>query len=177
MILVFGAGFIGMIIEILLIILYQTKNGILYRDIGLLLMMFMLGLSIGAIIIHRIFKTKKIINCKIVGYILIVAFALMDLLIYLLTKYNLLHNLLTVSTFLLLTGIFVAGIFAFASLYNTNNQIDQVKPLYSTDLVGGSFGSVAASFIFIPVFGILSTSLIITVFIFSLLILIIKNKE
>ncbi|MEJ2614553.1 MAG: hypothetical protein P8Z35_06330, partial [Ignavibacteriaceae bacterium] len=42
-ILVFGAGFIGMITETVLIILYQIENGILYRDIGLLLMMFMLG--------------------------------------------------------------------------------------------------------------------------------------
>ena len=173
MILVFGAGFIGMIAETLLIILYQTKNGILYRDIGLLLMMFMLGLSIGAIIVHRLFKIKKIINYKLVGYILIITFTFMIFLIYLLTKYNLLHNLLTVSIFLLLTGIFVAGIFAFASLYNTNNQIEQVKPLYSIDLIGGSFGAIVASFIFIPVFGILSTSLIITVFIFSLVILII----
>ena len=156
-----------------MIILYQTKNGILYRDIGLLLMMFMLGLSIGAIIVHRLFKIKKIINYKLVGYILIITFTFMIFLIYLLTKYNLLHNLLTVSIFLLLTGIFVAGIFAFASLYNTNNQIEQVKPLYSIDLIGGSFGAIVASFIFIPVFGILSTSLIITVFIFSLVILII----
>jgi spermidine synthase len=172
-ILVFGAGFIGMITETVLIILYQIENGILYRDIGLLLMMFMLGLSIGAIIIHRIFKIKKIINYKIVGYILIIAFAFINFLIYLLTKYNLLHELLTISIFLLLTGSFIAGIFAFASLYNTNNQIEQLKPLYLTDLIGGSLGSIAVSFIFIPVFGILSTALIIAVLTFSLLILII----
>ena len=42
-ILVFAAGFIGMTLEIILILLYQNKNGILYRDIGMLLMMFMVG--------------------------------------------------------------------------------------------------------------------------------------
>ena len=173
MILVFGAGFIGMIAETILIILYQTKNGILYRDIGFLLMMFMLGLSIGAILIDRIFRIKKTISYKRAGGILIIAFASMNFLIYLLSKSGLIHELLTVSIFLLLTGVFVAGIFAFASLYNINNQIEQVKPLYSMDLIGGSFGSIVASFIFIPVFGILPTALIITVFTFSLAILII----
>ncbi len=173
MVLVFGAGFTGMIAETLLIILYQTKNGVLYRDIGLLLMMFMFGLSIGSILIHQLFKTKKIINCKIAGYILIIAFAFLNLLVYLLTKINLMHELLTISIFLLLNGFFVSGIFAFASLYKTDNQIDQLKLLYSMDLIGGGFGSIAASFIFVPILGILSTSLIITVFTFFLVILII----
>jgi Kef-type K+ transport system membrane component KefB len=40
------AGFIGMTLEIILILLYQNKNGILFRDIGILLMMFMVGLSL-----------------------------------------------------------------------------------------------------------------------------------
>jgi len=173
MVLVFGAGFIGMILETLLLILYQTKNGILYRDIGLLLMMFMLGLSLGAIIVHKLFKSRKIISFKLIGIFLLIAFTFMNLMIYYLTKTNTLNELLTISIFLLFNGFFVSGIFAFASLNNVNNQLEQVKPLYSIDLIGGSFGSIAASFICIPVLGILSTSLIVTMITFFLIFLII----
>lgn len=173
MVLVFGAGFIGMVVETLLIIIYQTKNGILYRDIGLLLMMFMLGLSAGAILIHRLFRTNKITIHKPAWFILIICFAFMNFVIYLLTKYNLMNGLLIISIFLLLNGIFVAAIFAFASLYKIKDQIEQVKPLYSMDLLGGSLGSIAASFIFIPLIGILLTSIIITVLTILLVIVII----
>jgi spermidine synthase len=162
LVLVFGGGFIGMITETLLLILYQTKNGILYRDIGILLMMFMFGLSLGSIIVNRLFASQKIKNSKIIGTILIFAFALINLGIYSLAKTDFLNGLLAISIALLFDGIIVSGIFAFASLFKVKNQLEQVKQLYSIDLIGGSLGSIAASIIMIPVLGLLSTLIIIT---------------
>ena len=173
MVLVFGAGFIGMVLETVSIILYQTKNGILYRDIGFLLMMFMCGLSLGAIIIHRFFKSNKITNYRLAGIFLIITFTFVNFIFYYLTRTGMLYGLLTISIFLLFDGFFVSGIFAFASLYKVSDQIKQLKPLYSFDLIGGSIGSIAASFIFIPVFGILPTVFIITMMIFLLIFIII----
>ena len=42
------AGFAGMVLETILILHYQTKNGILFQDIGILLTGFMAGLAAGA---------------------------------------------------------------------------------------------------------------------------------
>ena len=47
--LVAAAGFLGMVLETILILYYQVKFGVLYQDIGLLLMNFMAGLALGAI--------------------------------------------------------------------------------------------------------------------------------
>ncbi len=167
-VLVFSVGFTGMILENILLILYQVKNGILYRDIGLLITMFMLGLSIGAIIIHRLFNSGKPKIFKLAGILLVISYTAMGFIIYHLIQINLLNNLLMISVFLLFNGFFVSGIFAFASLYKVSNQIKQVKPLYSFDLIGGSIGSIAASFIFIPALGIIPTVFIITIMIFLL---------
>jgi len=161
--LVFGGGFAGMIIETLLLILYQTKNGILYRDIGLLLMMFMVGLSIGAVMVNRLFVLYKMKNLKIIGVILILAFVFLNLGIYTLTKSDQLNTLLTFSAALLFDGIIVSGIFAFASLYKVKNQLEQVRPLYSADLIGGCLGSMVASLVMIPVLGLVSTLIVIIV--------------
>ena len=172
-ILVFSTGFTGMVLENILLILYQVKNGILYRDIGLLLTMFMLGLSIGAIIIHRLFNSRKPEIFKSAGILLVILYTSMCLIIYYLIRINLLNDLLMISIFLLFNGFFVSGIFAYASLYKVSNQIKQVKPLYSFDLIGGSIGSIAASFIFIPVLGILPAVFIITIIIFLLTFIIV----
>ena len=51
--LVAAAGFTGMVLETILILYYQVKHGVLYQDIGVLLMSFMAGLAVGAIIINR----------------------------------------------------------------------------------------------------------------------------
>ncbi len=45
--LVAAAGFMGMVLETILILYYQVKHGVLYQDIGLLLMSFMAGLAAG----------------------------------------------------------------------------------------------------------------------------------
>jgi spermidine synthase len=51
--LVFVAAFIGMVQETILILYYQVKAGVLYRDIGLLLMAFMAGLTLGSLAVNQ----------------------------------------------------------------------------------------------------------------------------
>ena len=53
------AAFIGMVLETLLLLLYQTQKGALYRDLGLLLMSFMFGLAAGAGTFGRLFPTRQ----------------------------------------------------------------------------------------------------------------------
>jgi hypothetical protein len=88
--------------------------------------------------------------------------------IYFLTKTNLLNDLISISGALLVDGFFVSGIFAFASLNKVSNQLEQVKPLYSADLIGGSLGSIAASLFLIPIMGLPAT--LITMAILSVIV-------
>ncbi len=158
--LVFGAGFIGMVMETLLLILYQTKNGILYRDIGALLMMFMLGLSLGAFAVDNLFISERNIKPTLAGRILILIFFAANLGAYFLEGSEYFSGIIPIGFALLLDGFFVSGIFAYASLNKIENQAEQVKPLYSADLIGGCVGSVASSLFLIPVLGLPATLLI-----------------
>lgn len=164
-ILVFSAGFIGMILEIILILLYQTKNGILYRDIGLLLTAFMVGLSFGAFIVNKFYALSTVHrnNQKHLGILLSLCLLLLSIVVFFLIKIDLMSGLFLISTSLFFDGIFVAGIFSFASLNKVENQHTVISQLYAADLIGGSLGSIVASLIFVPAFGLLTTALIMAV--------------
>jgi hypothetical protein len=73
------------------------------------------------------------------------------------------NNLSIISLSLLLDGMFVAGIFSFASLYKVENQQNVVSQLYAADLIGGSLGSLFASLMLIPLYGFFVTLLLIAV--------------
>jgi hypothetical protein len=160
--LVSAIGFLGMVLEIILILIYQNKNGILYRDIGILLMMFMVGLSLGAFIVNGIFiKIKKQLKGGLaLGLSLLLGFTLLNIFLYLFIETYLIGNIIVISTVLLLDGVFVAGIFSFASLYKVENQQAVINRLYSADLLGGSLGAIIASLIFIPIYGFYITLII-----------------
>jgi spermidine synthase len=162
--LVFTSGLIGMILEIILILHYQNKNGILFRDIGFLLMAFMIGLSLGAYVVQQIY-IKKGNDGRLPGIssALILALALLSASIYLLIKYDLIDSLFFISVVLLLDGIIVAAIFSFVSLDKIAYRDSLITRLYSADLIGGCFGSLIASLILIPVYGLLSSALLMAI--------------
>lgn len=157
-VLVMAAGFVGMILEIILILLYQNKNGILFRDIGLLIMAFMAGLSIGSFLIDKLFMMSK--NRVIhfwSGNALIICFAILIFAVYLFIKADLMSSFITISIALLIDGIFVSGIFGFVSLNQVPDQKLVISQLYTADLIGGCSGSFIASLILVPVFGFFFT--------------------
>lgn len=158
------SGFVGMVLETILLLNYQSKCGILYQNIGIMLMTFMIGLSIGAYLINRFFVTAK--SQKKYPWLaiaLILGFAFLTVTIYYLIKIGSLNHLFITSAFLIFTGFFVSSIFAFVSLWKLENRQKIMIHLYSADLLGGSLGSIAASLFLIPVYGILVTSIIMTV--------------
>ncbi len=161
--LVFVAGFVGMVTETMLILNYQTNSGILYQDIGILLTAFMAGLSAGSFFVNKLFhqyKNRSIYNYAI-GILLLGFFAVLNFSFELLIKEKLITNLETTSAVLFFAAFLVSGIFAYSSLFKVEDQLKVISPLYSADLLGGSFGSIAASLIFIPSFGLLATGKIV----------------
>jgi len=144
--LVFIAGFQGMVLEIILLLNYQMHNGILLQNIGLLIMGFMLGLASGSWIVNRIIK-------KYTGFLLITSSIIMYLLLGLLINLGDINTFLYSAIALVISGFLTSGIFAFASRFNVEDQKKIISPLYSSDLLGGVSGSILANFIFIPVLG------------------------
>jgi spermidine synthase len=153
--LVAAAGFLGMILETILILYYQVKHGVLYQDIGLLLMSFMAGLALGAMIINgqmvRQADNQKFSRWR--GIILLIGFCFLCAYTGLRLTMSIWAGLVEISCLLAATGFLVAGIFAYASLHEIEDQKKVISPLYSADLAGGCLGSLLGSLVFIPLAG------------------------
>jgi spermidine synthase len=158
--LVFAAGFIGMVLEIILILLYQNKNGILFRNIGLLIMAFMVGLTLGSFLINKLFELKKDKIKNWPSSLLFISLSLFIFIIYFLIKSDLMNSLTIISAAILLDGMLVSGIFSFISLYKVTNQQIVITQLYTADLLGGCLGSLVASLLLIPIYGFLFSLLL-----------------
>ncbi|MGD0277795.1 MAG: hypothetical protein ABSC11_00655 [Smithella sp.] len=153
--LVAAAGFMGMVLETILILYYQVKYGVLYQDIGLLLMSFMAGLALGAMIIKR--QMIRPLNNKALfrwyGLSLLAGFCLLCAFTAMIVKMSVSAGLVRISCLLAATGFLVAGIFAYASIHKIEDQKKVISSLYSADLIGGCLGSLLGSLILIPLAG------------------------
>jgi spermidine synthase len=187
LLLVAAAGFMGMVLETALILYYQVTSGVLYQDLGLLLTLFMAGLALGAAAVARmarrrqpdpaggtsadLTKTTEDRAPLATGRFLTTRPAALFLLGFVglalaaagLMKVGGGRGWVVTGSFLLGSGVLVAGLFAFVSLYHRADQRSLVSPLYAADLFGGCLGSVIASLFLIPVFGLAGTCLLVVV--------------
>ena len=159
--LVASAGFMGMVLETILILYYQVKHGVIYQDIGLLLMSFMAGLAVGAIVINN--KMLRQVNNQTLsrwhGISLLIGFCFLCASVGMSLTMNISAGLFQISCLLAATGFLVAGIFAYASLHESGDQKNVISTLYSADLIGGCLGSLIGSLILIPLAGMDVTTL------------------
>jgi hypothetical protein len=100
---------------------------------------------------------------KKIGGGLLAGFAFLNLVFIGLLSVNYPAGLLLISLLMLLTGFFVAGLFACASLSGPGSQREAVSPLYAADLIGGCIGSLVGSLLLIPFLGMISTAGIVAV--------------
>jgi spermidine synthase len=162
------AGFAGMVLETILILHFQTKHGILFQDIGILLTGFMAGLAIGALAADRM---KQLLS-RGIGIAVFLGFAVLCTLIALRINSGRSTGLMEILAALFLTGFFVAAIFALAGLREASDQRKIIAPLYSADLLGGCIGSLLASLILAPIAGLALTAwLMVPIALFSALLL------
>jgi hypothetical protein len=148
------AGFIGMVLETILMLHFQTRNGILFQDIGILLTGFMAGLALGALAIGR----SKLPGSWNLGAVLTLGFSALSILVGMLISSDHGAGLLQVFGLLALTGFLVAAIFAYAGLREGSDQKQIIGTLYSADLFGGCIASTLASLILIPIVGLALTA-------------------
>ena len=161
-------GFAGMTLETVLILYFQTKSGVLYQDIGLLLTGFMAGLALGALGTERL----AAIPSRVLGFLLLGSFAFFCGVVGRQISAGTTAALPLCLAFLVLTGILVSGIFAYAGNYSSADQRRAITPLYAADLIGGCLGSLLASLILAPMVGMATASyLMIPLLILSVLLL------
>jgi len=155
------AGFTGMVLETILILHYQVKNGVLFQDIGLLLMVFMAGLAAGAIAVDRLGRRRGRDaaggSSRLWGFGLLVAFSGLCALSAFAIDRGTATTLAASSAALALAGFLVAAVFAHASLHQVEDQKAAISPLYAADLLGGCLGSLVGTLLLVPLLGLVVT--------------------
>ncbi len=169
---VFLTGFFGMTIETILLLVYQTNHGILYQDIGLLLTVYMAGLSAGAIFPFYTLRNKQEEHSLTsysrkstglihkYGHIGMVA---ISLLLYFLLTSNIQLSFIAVVLFLAGAGFLSSFLFAKISFLPEMREINYRLSLYAMDLLGGCIASLFVALFLVPVYGIAVTALIVTI--------------
>jgi spermidine synthase len=158
------AGFVGMALETVMILHYQVESGVLYQNLGILLMALMAGLAAGAATVPWLARARRHNSSslnRICGLALAGGFSLLSILSVGFLRADAATGLWTVSFLLLLCGFLVAGVFAYASLIGASSTSDQsamIGPLYASDLLGGCAGSIVCCIFLIPFAGMEQTA-------------------
>jgi spermidine synthase len=155
------AGFAGMALESVAMLYYQVKYGVLYQDIGVLLMSFMAGLASGAWAIERaqggVRGRMKRVRFWCGG--LMLGFCVLCGFVYGQLYSGHAAGLVETGAILAAAGFVVAGIFVCAGRYDLPDQGKVVSPLYAADLFGGCAAALLAGLFVIPSAGLLTTTL------------------
>jgi spermidine synthase len=149
------AGFAGMVLETVLILQYQTRHGVLYRDLGILITAFMLGLTAGAFLVAAVARGKSPYRAlaRKWGIGFVAGFMLLGTLAFFRARIGLITDLAETAGLLAAVGLLVAGVFAYASFRRVPDPEKLISPLYAADLFGGCLGSIAASLFMVPLIG------------------------
>jgi spermidine synthase len=155
-------GFVSMGVTIVLFLTFQSFYGYIYQWIGLIITAFMLGLTVGGLIITRLLEQRKIDNTlyfKIEALILFYCLLLLSLLgiLNLLEEFSFISILIKfIILSLSLSCGFLMGLqFPLANkLYlREKDKITQTAGiLYSSDLIGAWIGGLLVSIVFIPIY-------------------------
>jgi spermidine synthase len=153
------AGFAGMLIESVLLLHYQTRAGVLYQDLGLLLTAFMGGLALGAWGLERLSGARG--PRPGAAWMVPAALAALATATALLVgpggaPYGA-GGLPVVALLLAATGAVVAAAYAVAVLRGAPDPGAVTGPVYAADLAGGCLGSLVAGLAAIPLLGLPAT--------------------
>jgi spermidine synthase len=156
MLLAAAAGCAGMLLESALLLDYQTRSGVLYQDLGVLLMAFMGGLALGAWALERLVRRTR--NGRFAGALTFVALAALGLACAALLRAGGGAGLAGSAALLFACGFLVAAAFAWAVLRGGPDGGAVIGPVYAADLLGGCAGSLVAGLVAIPMLGLPATA-------------------
>ena len=177
---IFTTGFFGMLVNLILLFLFQISFGYLYYKIGLLIGVFMLGVALGSMIFARRKQLLKntLLLLGIIEVAIILFLIILEICLNLLSSQN--SSLIFMFLFFI-SGALLGAEFPLANrifLMKENELGKTMGTLYFFDLLGGWLAGILGGIVFLPILGIASScNLIIFFKLSSLLILILSFKE
>lgn len=140
------AAFWGTVMETVLLLQYQATSGALYGEIGLLLMVLMVGMSVGAMVFEALSSSR------LTGIMLVCSMAFLGGFVALGVYRGFMSGFSWVGPSMFMSGFLLAATFAYLSHGDRQDRL--ISPLYTADLVGGAVGTVFAALYAIPFWGL-----------------------
>ena len=157
---IFTTGFSAASLEVVLLLGFQILQGSLYHSIGLIVTMFMLGLSLGSLVMNRTlnrwspkgltwleFALATTAICLPITLTLLARIANPDLMT--------ICSQVTVPAATLLLGMLAGMEFPLAGKASSASLEHTASRLYTADLVGASIGALLVSTLLIPLIGVI----------------------
>jgi spermidine synthase len=162
----FSTGFVGMVLNLTIILSFQSIYGYVYHQISILVTAFILGTALGGYLATTYFeKIKPAISFFLVVELLLILISLICP--FVLFRVNIAGSSgkeLIFPFLSLLVGFLVGVEFPLANKIYSNRATQSVGLLYGADLAGGFLGAILISIILIPILGILVTCLVVVIF-------------
>ena len=161
----FTGGFAASSIEVILLIAFQILYGYVYQMLGLIIMIFMAGLSFGSyhrdkLIRKANMKVYSLVQFGIALYVLILPFFLLFLKN---SSFNqsILHIVFFFPTFII--ALLIGMEFSIASFIQKGTVTYIASQLYGIDLIGSAIGALIVTTFLIPLLGLIDTCYIIAI--------------
>lgn len=152
-----STGFVTMLLNILLILLFQIYYGHVFHYIGMLTAVFMLGSAVGAFWAMKKVHTKIIFIETAIVFLLLFAY----LFVLLAPEPNIWTQLI-IFVLMAVSGLLAGMEYPVAvNLADSSSQAVSATAgkFYAIDLFGAFFGAIITAVIFIPMMGLLTTLL------------------
>ncbi len=158
-VIIFILGFMGILLELILLLSFQIISGYVYWQIGVLFASFMSGLSLGAVLgarfrygaQHKSYALLAAAVLAIIGLSLYMRYLLPRL-----VNLSVFPNIAIFVALLVSVGVAVGASFVMAGFLIGEDEV-MVKSgsLYAADLWGAAIGALASANFIIPIFGLL----------------------
>jgi spermidine synthase len=185
----FASGFAGSALEVVLLLAFQVLCGSVYHQVGVIVMVFMAGLALGAMLTNHSSRRKEALTGeskidqslltsaatklmdgggKHLAFLAFVIAALSALLPALLFSLNRLSRAIpafvviqaVIALLTLLLAVLVGAQFPLANQLQFDGTTTGVSRLYTADFVGASLGALLASTLLIPLVGVMGVCLL-----------------
>lgn len=174
----FTAGFSSSAIEIIILFSFQVIYGYIYQMTGIIISIFMAGLFLGALFLHKYVKTN-IKNYAYLQFSIGVFSAVLPLVLLVLDKYS--YDIIFVKTIFFLVTLIISTItgiiFTITSKLQKNEYNEIAANSYSADLFGGAVGALLVSALLIPLLGINNVCIFISILNFLIGIIILMKRK
>jgi len=157
----FSGGFTAASSEILILVALQVTYGYVFQMVGVVIMLFMLGLALGSMLSGKIFPAPRakhylLLQILLAVYSIVLPFGLIWLSTGHLPEWFIQVKLASATLFVAMLAGLEYGV---ASCISAKGTAERIALNYSADLIGSAIGAFVVSVFLFPLFGIIWTGI------------------